>query len=900
LELARCAKAHGKEDPFPVAITIVPKRGRRVDIVHFRFAIVLLIGLIFSSEPQLALAGVLAEIVHAVSLYDRPVLVVDAGPHMAPISAIDTDREGRFLVSASYDKTIKIWATNDGKLLRTIRLPAGPGHIGEAWAVAVSPDGTLIAAGGWTGDVTGQESVYLFDRESGGLVRRVSGLPNVVWRLAFSPDGNRIAAALGGSSGVRLIDSKDGRVVAADEGYGGESFGVAFDARGRLATTSFDGKIRLYDSGLHLLSVVEAPSGKRPYRVSFSPDGARIAINYYDLVAIDVLGVTDEGRITLLERLLTPDSGKLDSRNLSSVSWSADGSTIYAAGNWGIDSVIYLRRWLEGGKKATDDIPVGKESVTGLSGLPGGRIALATEGPMLGVLEASGVPNWKVAPSKIDTRKERGILGVSPNGAEVRFTYGDDKSAVFSATKLSLDSSGVVQDFEIARTQASGLVVDGWKDGSRLSLNGSRLTLSTYEIARSLAVTPDDKNFALGTDSALHFFDTDGRELWKQPSSSPAWALTVSGDGRLIVAAYGDGTIRWHRLADGATLLSFLPLADRKNWVAWTPEGFYEATPDAHNVIKWQVNYGQDTAPYSVPLDELAKTHRPDVIRLVLQEMDTVRAIGVADLAEARMAVQAKNRSAVPPGAQLHVVAVGVSQYQDARIRLRYADKDASDIASALLNTQKSLYANVRMQVLVNEQATRLGILKALDAARTNMILGDGEDLAVVVFSGQSATVENDTYLLPYDADVTNNTSIEFSGISTEELRRELLRLGKVGRVLVLLDACHSGGFAESKPDAFLGAPANSNVLEALANSNVSVMTSSREAELSREDASWGHGAFTQALLEGLSGRSSREGLVTVDELAAYISKEVPALTHGMQHPEFSINYGGDLFAAGR
>ena len=111
---------------------------------------------------------------------------------------------------------IETWGliAEDGRLLRTIRLPAGPGDIGKAYAAAISPDAALIAAGGWTRGVAGDESVYLFERASGRLLRRVGGLADVVNHLAFSPDGTRLAAVLGGKGGVRLIDPAIGRVVA--------------------------------------------------------------------------------------------------------------------------------------------------------------------------------------------------------------------------------------------------------------------------------------------------------------------------------------------------------------------------------------------------------------------------------------------------------------------------------------------------------------------------------------------------------------------------------------------------------------------------------------------------------------------------------------------------------------
>lgn len=45
--------------------------------------------------------------------------------------------------------------------------------------------------------------------------------------------------------------------------------------------------------------------------------------------------------------------------------------------------------------------------------------------------------------------------------------------------------------------------------------------------------------------------------------------MNISADGRYVVAAYADGTIRWHRAEDGAELLAFFPHADRTDWVAW-------------------------------------------------------------------------------------------------------------------------------------------------------------------------------------------------------------------------------------------------------------------------------------------------------------------------------------------
>ena len=92
-------------------------------------------------------------------LYEQPVLIIDPGMHTAPIHAVSADAAGRLAVTGSDDKTVRVWSLTDGKLLRTIRIPAGPDNVGKIYAVAMSPDGALVAAGGWTRWTTTHASI---------------------------------------------------------------------------------------------------------------------------------------------------------------------------------------------------------------------------------------------------------------------------------------------------------------------------------------------------------------------------------------------------------------------------------------------------------------------------------------------------------------------------------------------------------------------------------------------------------------------------------------------------------------------------------------------------------------------------------------------------------------------
>ena len=102
----------------------------------------------------------------APELPSEPILRVEAERHGAPILRIDTDAANKFAVTASFDKTVRVWSLPDGRLQRVLRLPIDYGWIGYAYAVAISPDGSTVAVGGFTG-IDYHHNIFLFDRASG-------------------------------------------------------------------------------------------------------------------------------------------------------------------------------------------------------------------------------------------------------------------------------------------------------------------------------------------------------------------------------------------------------------------------------------------------------------------------------------------------------------------------------------------------------------------------------------------------------------------------------------------------------------------------------------------------------------------------------------------------------------
>jgi WD40 repeat protein len=119
-----------------------------------------------------------------------------------------------------------------------------------------------------------EHPIYMFEWRTGKIAARIDGLPNVTHCLAFSLDGRYLAAAVG-INGLRIYDrDRQWTEVFRDTDYGDDIHGLAFARDGRLATTSFDNKVRLYGSDFKLAMAPRGVSG-RPFKIAFSPTTQR-------------------------------------------------------------------------------------------------------------------------------------------------------------------------------------------------------------------------------------------------------------------------------------------------------------------------------------------------------------------------------------------------------------------------------------------------------------------------------------------------------------------------------------------------------------------------------------------------------------------------------------------------
>jgi len=227
-----------------------------------------------------------------------PILRIETGMHTDTIGQISVDAQERFLLTASYDKTLRLWDLKTGDLITTYRVPIGNGNEGELYASAISPDGEWVAGGGWTGVEWEQtNSIYLFNRLTGKMVKRLYGLQSTIKHLCFSPDGRYLATSLGGL-GIRVWETQHWEQVFSDVHYGDSSEYCAFNAQNRLLTTSFDGYLRLYSpsAGSFTLAVQRQMWYEQlPWVAEFSPTGDRIAVDFFNTKSIYLLEVQTLG-----------------------------------------------------------------------------------------------------------------------------------------------------------------------------------------------------------------------------------------------------------------------------------------------------------------------------------------------------------------------------------------------------------------------------------------------------------------------------------------------------------------------------------------------------------------------------------------------------------------------------
>jgi WD40 repeat protein len=918
----------------------------------------------------------------------KPFLVLDTGGHTGAVTRVLFTADGKELITVSHDKTVRVWDVATGECLRVLWLPRGPALEGQLNGAALAPDGRLLAVGG-IGLQEKESWVYLIDLPTGQIQRTLKGHTQAISALAFSSDGRW------------------------------------------LASGSDDSNIRLWDTKTWQAKVIKGPTKGRISSLSFTPDSRYLASAGGAIARLWTLNpITQElqfkGHEKFIQALLwSPDGKTLATGSVDSTVrlWNPDG-TCRQTFNTGLKQVRPLgftadsKALLIGGIPGTAyllDLASGKERVKFAEvNTPVENGALSPDGRLAVVASPRGddLQLWKTATGAL-VRRQNGKgqtlwnCAWSPDGQSIAWGSGHvdgDESMPnrrgplersFSLTQLEF-SPTPDDTWRRAQTSVGPLTLEKSPEEFVIVKQGSEtIRILQVGVVRCFTLLPGDRavlgRFGLRENSGLFLYDArSGKELRVFKGTDRVFAVAPSPDNRYLLSTGNDQCLRvWDPNRDEPLLSLFVAGSD---WIAWTPEGYYAASPGGEQLMGWYVGNGPERMGTFHPAFQFrASLYRPDVIKRLLRAGSLAKALEEADKARGEKPSQLTNVSQVlpprvvvemdspepgkpvkvratatsvgnhqltalrlfvngrpfrskdgivrlrpprlgqvtaewtvppakgsqvftaqaeskvskgisepvsrepqargmqrddkapkpkapPPVSDLYVLAVGISAYRG-DLELRYAHEDAKDFARACEKQCKPPFGRVIVRTVLDKEATTAGILKGLAWLQET---ATEQDVAVFLFAGHGFKDDKGTfYLLSADGDPRR---LAQTALSAERFK-EALEEVPCRRVLVLLDACHSGALGKSK----LPPASQTEVMRTLTTDDYGlvVMCSSRGSESSLEDGSVRHGYFTYALLEGLKGKAANEddGLVYLHQLDSFVITDVMKRSRMRQNP---------------
>ncbi len=602
----------------------------------------------------------------------RPIFQIDPNGHLAKIKDVAFTPDGRYLVSAGYDKLIRVWDLKTGRTARTLRGQIGAGVDGKIYAMALSPDGRWLATGGYPS----QWGIRLYDFASGKLVALLKGHTNVVLSLAFSPNSRFLVSGSSDTNAI-LWDVQQQRQLHTLHGHTDAIYAVAFtpDSK-RMVTGSDDHSLRLWQ--VHNGEQIATLKGHTDdvVAVAVGPDlqgfGNLEGLKHGDgLIASGSWDNTIRlwhGRTGRFIKTLANQGAKV-----GSLSFSPDGRYLVSSCGGGGCATHPTSVWSipDGEEMASYE---GHDNVVGTTAIsPDGRLVATGGGNnqeihlwtlrdanLIQRLSGVGASVWTVGFSTDGRTLAWGNTSaqLSPTNrgpVEYRITLPTSDGFLLSAPqKISSRGAGsnppllkggtasfspnacitLKQKGEFCRAQ------DKWRDwtlrtrsgkwgsDSILEIRDQNRTVASIERGatdgyrhKSYTFTADGQRIISGGSNGwLTAYNRDGDKLGDYIGhTGDVWAVAVSPDDRLLISGSFDQTVRVWDVQSRENLLTLFH-GTNGEWVAWTPSGHYTASANGDKMVGWQINRGVDNAADYISAAQLGKQlNRPDIVA------DTVR-----------------------------------------------------------------------------------------------------------------------------------------------------------------------------------------------------------------------------------------------------------------------------------
>lgn len=813
--------------------------------------------------------------------------------HVQAVIAVAFSPDGRQVLSASQDQTLKLWDVATGKERRSFL-----GHTEAVVAVAFSPDGTMALSG------SEDQSLKLWDVATGREVRTLSGKVQEARDVDFSPDG-RFALVGGRDHTVKLWEVGTGRALWTFRGHGQSVTAVAISPDGKLALSgSNDRLVKLWDmaTGREIRTFKGHTWGVTD--VTFSPDGKRIAtssgdqtVKLWDIATGKEIQTLSGHSQAVWDVVFSPDgrwlvSGSEDNtlklwdtvtwRNVRTfsghvqpvraVDFSPDGKTILSGS---VDQTMKL--WDVASGREIQTFTGHEEAVWDVAFSTDGKWALSGS-------EDKTLKLWDVATGR-EVRTFAGHTGVV-----VGVEFSKDGRTVLSG---SLD--GTMRLWEAAAGKAIAMIV-GFRDGEWI--------ITTPE-GYYTASEHGDEHLLVRIGSRVYGIDQFRATLYRPPvveaavrlgSSAQAIAQQLGAQTAVsTVAALQElepPAVAVSAPANGATLETLTPMLAVQMEARRQPirnvqvyvNGERQVWPEERALLTTGGTI--KTGTHALPAGRPALPALDVKIPVRLEPGDNfVEVVASNGYAEQRRTMRLtvllpKTQSVERRKPDLWVMALGVNVYDDSKIPpLPYAGQDAEALVQAFTKQRGTIFHDVHAFVLSETGAAqptgeniRLG-LSRLEQAKPG-------DIVLLFLAGHGAEDRQGEFLfLPKDARLVDGGGVD-GAISWREFR-PLLNLP--ARKLIFADTCYWESIGEHKAR---GAD-NEQLSKDLQEFNAVSYTSCRGTERAVEQESWSDGALAKALIHGLRGKAdlSRDRVVTLEELDAYVTEAVPLLTNGAQYP---------------
>lgn len=860
---------------------------------------------------------------------DKTVKIWDAGTgrelrtltgHTAPVQWVVFSPDGGTLASAAEDKTVRLWEAGTGRETRTL-----VGHTGSVFSLAFSPDGRWLASG------SRDRTTRLWEVATGREARTFVDKSYPVLAVAFSPDGYTLASAGGEStipasfsSVIRLWEAGTGREVSTLVGKVGVGVATGFSSDGRwlisenLEKNGVTGKFMELDTG----KLYEMTTD-----VSISDQGPQL-----------VLPKLLEGfQFLQKHKLRVPNAA------ISSGPMDADGKTMWAcfamtgAGGLAVANGQTIRLWNIATGPQPRTLAGHTATITAIAFGPGGRLLVSrgedktlrfwdvtTGQEVRSLANVSGLSNWPAALTfSPDGRwlaagSENNVkLWETATGREIRTLAGHAgavKAVAFSADGRRLASAGLDRQIKL-------WAVDTGEELRTVASQSTKIFC--------LAFSPDGRTLtSQGVDGSIHLWDpATGEEIavlvhiaqgtdWLVTTPQGLFDGTEQGMQRMVVWKIGNRTYPpdrffadfytpglLRRILAGERPRPNIDLADLKvpPDVRFASPGSGSKARQARLVADIEVtDLGSGVA--EVRLYQNGKLVNGDAgpPRTTYKlEVDLVPGENVLKaVALSKEGVESNEDSVrvffeAPQQTRptLHLLVVGVNQYEDPSFNLGFARQDGEALARFFGQRGGRLFGAVKTIKLFDKEATQPAIRKALGQLAEQ---ARPEDVVLFYLAGHGVGLGQQFYFLPHEMrkEEDDQAAIRKYGIPALVLSEGLRRIPALKQVLIL-DTCQSETALPilAKVAMFRGMSlAEERATKMLARSNgVYLIAASTKQQYALEVPELGHGVLTYALLSALGEQgqpqaaANAEGIVTMLSILQHVNQQVPELTEKYQ-----------------